>query len=212
MEYELSACARKVSWSQKARKRPVLPRTRRMSATPRCIRPKNGNQWYFGMKIHVGADVNSGAVHSIAVIAANTADIQNLPKPLRGHDQLFFADAGSFGDEYKKGSRHLELALVRQRQAQARQKSVEPSTQGFASSRHSEHVLNIFFGSSNARSAFVRPVTEDWRKKPLRLNVLVELAILYLLKQQLMASLDRNPCVAHRGRQTNREKWQKLLS
>ena len=70
---------------------------------------KKGNQWYFGMKIHVGADVNSGAAHSVTVTAANIADIQELPKLLRDDDQVIFADAGYTSDDYKKGSRHLGL-------------------------------------------------------------------------------------------------------
>ena len=38
---------------------------------PEMHQTRKGNQWHFGMKIHVGADVNSGAVHSVAVTAAN---------------------------------------------------------------------------------------------------------------------------------------------
>ena len=40
---------------------------------------RKGNQWYFGMKIHVGADVGSGAVHSVTVTAAYTADMEEMP-------------------------------------------------------------------------------------------------------------------------------------
>lgn len=64
---------------------------------------KKGNPWYFGMKIPVGADVNSGAVHRVTITAANTADIAELPKRLREDDQAIFGDAGYTSDEYKKG-------------------------------------------------------------------------------------------------------------
>ena len=33
---------------------------------PEMHQTKKGNQWYFGMKIHIGADVDSGAVHSVS--------------------------------------------------------------------------------------------------------------------------------------------------
>lgn len=79
---------------------------------------KKGNQWYFGMKILVGTDINSGAVHSVTITAANTADIQELPKLLRSHDQVIFADAGYTSDEYKKRLTASGVALVRQRQTQ----------------------------------------------------------------------------------------------
>lgn len=39
---------------------------------------KKGNQWYFGMKVHVGADVNSGLVHTVSVTPANVLGISQL--------------------------------------------------------------------------------------------------------------------------------------
>src|SRR5574340_1459170 len=50
------------------------------SRDPEMHQTKKGNQWYFGMKIHVGADVDSGAAHTVTVTAANTADITEMPK------------------------------------------------------------------------------------------------------------------------------------
>ena len=32
---------------------------------------KKGNQWYFGMKAHMGVDAQTGLVHSVATTAAN---------------------------------------------------------------------------------------------------------------------------------------------
>ena len=32
---------------------------------------KKGNQWHFGMKLHIGADAETGIVHSVATTAAN---------------------------------------------------------------------------------------------------------------------------------------------
>ena len=64
------------------------------SRDPEMHQTKKGNQWYFGMKIHVGADVDSGVAHTVTVTAANTADITELPKLLREDDQVIFGDAG----------------------------------------------------------------------------------------------------------------------
>lgn len=66
---------------------------------------RKGNQWYFGMKIHVGADVNSGTAHTVTVTAANEADISQLPALLRESDEVIFGDAGYTSDSYKRGSR-----------------------------------------------------------------------------------------------------------
>jgi len=67
---------------------------------------KNGDQWYLGMKIHICADVNSGAVHTVTTTAANVADITELPKLLRKTDRVIFADASCTSDEYRRGARH----------------------------------------------------------------------------------------------------------
>jgi IS5 family transposase len=76
---------------------------------PEMHQTKKGNQWYFGMKIHIGADVDSGAVHSVSVTAANRADISELPNLLRENDQVVFGDAGYASDEYKRGARALGM-------------------------------------------------------------------------------------------------------
>ena len=54
---------------------------------------RKNNQYYFGMKIHVGTDVNSNAIHSATITPAN---ITELPKLLRERDRVVFADAGGY--------------------------------------------------------------------------------------------------------------------
>jgi hypothetical protein len=51
---------------------------------PEMHQTKKGNQWYFGMKVHVGADVNSGLVHTVSVTPANVSDIRNWSTLKRG--------------------------------------------------------------------------------------------------------------------------------
>jgi IS5 family transposase len=45
---------------------------------------KKGNQRYFGMKAHVGADAESGLVHTVTTTAANVADITETAALLHG--------------------------------------------------------------------------------------------------------------------------------
>jgi IS5 family transposase len=72
---------------------------------PEMRQTKKGNQWYFGMKIHVGADVQSGLVHTVGVTAANTADISALPHLLREEDRAVFGDKGYVNNQYKRDAR-----------------------------------------------------------------------------------------------------------
>ena len=57
--------------------------------------------------MHIGADINSGAVHTVEITAANEADINVIPKLLRAEDEVIFGDAGYASDEYKRGSRQF---------------------------------------------------------------------------------------------------------
>ncbi len=36
---------------------------------------RKGNQWYFGMKAHIGVDAQSGLAHTLATTAANGSDV-----------------------------------------------------------------------------------------------------------------------------------------
>jgi IS5 family transposase len=58
---------------------------------------KKGNQWYFGMKAHIGVDVASGVVHTVTGTAANVADINQIAALLHGQEEAVFADAGYTG-------------------------------------------------------------------------------------------------------------------
>jgi IS5 family transposase len=62
-----------------------------------------GNQWYFGMKAHIGVDAESGLVHTVTTTPANVADVVAVGKLLHGKEKAIFADAGYTGAEKRKG-------------------------------------------------------------------------------------------------------------
>jgi len=47
---------------------------------PEMRQTKKGNQWYFGMKAHIGVDAHSGLVHSVAGTAANVNDARRMKR------------------------------------------------------------------------------------------------------------------------------------
>jgi len=73
-----------------------------------CSNRKSG-QYHFGMKAHIGTDINSNVVHSATVTPANESDIGQLPQLLRQDDELIMGDAGYVSQAYKRGSRRLGL-------------------------------------------------------------------------------------------------------
>jgi len=66
---------------------------------PEMHQTKKGNQWYFGMKAHIGADRDSKLVHTVVVTAANVADITKTAELLHGQEKQVHADAGYIGVE-----------------------------------------------------------------------------------------------------------------
>jgi IS5 family transposase len=66
---------------------------------PEMHQTKKGNQWYFGMKAHIGADRDSKLVHTVVVTAANVADITKTAELLHGAEKQVHADAGYTGVE-----------------------------------------------------------------------------------------------------------------
>ena len=58
---------------------------------------KKGNQWYFGMKAHIGVDSKETVVHSVIASAASVADSQMLPDLLHGDERKVWGDAGYQG-------------------------------------------------------------------------------------------------------------------
>ena len=90
---------------------------------PDMHQTKKGNQWYFGMKAHVGVDSKSKLIHSIVVTPANTHDSQVLEDLLHGDETRVWGDSAYAGQKatlqahapaakdftQKKGSRNRQL-------------------------------------------------------------------------------------------------------
>ena len=64
---------------------------------PEMHQTKKGNQWYFGMKAHIGVDAHSGLVHSVVGTAAHVNDVTQAGALLHGHEEVAFGDAGYQG-------------------------------------------------------------------------------------------------------------------
>jgi IS5 family transposase len=61
------------------------------SRDPEMKQTRKGKNWYFGMKLHIGAD-KRGIVHTVRATAANVADITELPELLHGQERELFGD------------------------------------------------------------------------------------------------------------------------
>ena len=64
---------------------------------PDMHQSKKGNQWYFGMKAHIGVDAESGLVHTVRGTSGNVNDVVEANALLHGDETEVFADAGYQG-------------------------------------------------------------------------------------------------------------------
>lgn len=61
---------------------------------PEMHQTRKGNQWYFGIKAHIGVDSDSGLIHSVETTAANVHDLMPAADLLHGEETVDYADDG----------------------------------------------------------------------------------------------------------------------
>ena len=125
---------------------------------PEMHQTKKGNQWYFGMKGHIGVDSQSKLIHSVAATPANVHDSRMLPDLLHGNETRVWVDsaytgqteairkAAPYAQDFtnKKGHRHQPLTA--EQRAKNRTKSKVR-----AKGEHPLLVLKCIFGFRKVR-------------------------------------------------------------
>ena len=76
---------------------PSSTQNRERARDPEMHQTKKGNQWYFGMKLHIGADRDTGLVHSFTTTPANVSDVSETYRLLHGEEAEVYGDAGYRG-------------------------------------------------------------------------------------------------------------------
>ena len=97
---------------------------------PEMHSSKKGNQWYFGMKAHIGVDADSGLVHTVRATAGHVHDIVEANSLLHGQESVVFADAGYQGIEKRPDAKPEVLWHVAMRPG--KRKALDKSNAGDA--------------------------------------------------------------------------------
>lgn len=71
------------------------------SRDPEMRQTKKGNNWHFGMKVHVGTD-KRGLVHTLTTTHAAAADISQMANLLHGDEGEIFGDQAYWKEELRK--------------------------------------------------------------------------------------------------------------
>jgi len=163
---------------------------------PEMHQTKKGNQWYFGLKAHIGVDRESGLVHTVITTSANVSDISQTPALLHGQEEEVWLDAGYVGVE-KRADMQETLAANGQEvrwHIAKRRKSIEKLAEGWQKSlaqayeklkaqvrayvEHPFHVIKNIFKYKKTRY-------KGLAKNDAQLNMLFALSNLYMVRGQL---------------------------
>jgi IS5 family transposase len=153
---------------------------------PEMHQTKKGNQWYFGMKGHIGVDSQSKLIHSVAATAANVHDSQLIGDLLQGDETRVWGDSAyaSQGDAIRehapnakdftnqKGSRNRPLSD----EEKARNKT---KSKVRAKVEHPFLILKRVFGFTKVRY-------RGLEKNATRLFVACGLVNLYMVRRRLL--------------------------
>ena len=153
---------------------------------PEMHQTKKGNQWYFGMKAHIGVDSKETIIHSVSATAANVHDSQTIPDLLHGDETRVWGDSAYQGKReailkaapqaqdftHRRGSR--ASALSDEEVAKNRTKS-----RVRAQVEHPFRILKCVFG-------FRKVCYRGMAKNLIRLQVTFALVNLYMKRRTLI--------------------------
>jgi IS5 family transposase len=155
---------------------------------PEMHQTRKGNQWYFGMKAHIGADSQTKLIHSVAATAANVHDSQLLGDLLHGDETRVWGDSAYAGQgEVIRENAPKAKDFTNKKGCRNRPLSDEDAAKNRTKSKvrakveHPFLVLKRIFGFNKVRY-------RGLDKNANRLFVACGLVNLYLARRQLLRS------------------------
>jgi len=153
---------------------------------PEMHQTKKGNQWYFGMKAHIGVDSRTRTIHTIAATAANVHDSKVLGQLLHGRERRVY------GDSAYRGQREVLRALAKHARDFTNRRAYrntplsdderETNRRKSAVRSYVEHAFGIIKGRFGFQKVRYRGITKNLN----RLNVLAALANIVICKKRLL--------------------------
>ena len=168
---------------------PSSTKNRDKARDPEMRQTRKGNQWYFGMKAHIGVDSSSKLIHSVAATAANVHDSRVLPDLLHGEETRIWGDAAYTGQrevireraprarDFTNRMGHRHRPLSEQERAKNRRKSKVR-----AKVEHPFLVIKRIFGFTKVRY-------RGLDKNANRLFTVCGLANLYMARRHLLRAM-----------------------
>lgn len=172
---------------------PTSTKNKDKARDPEMHSSKKGNQWYFGMKAHIGVDAESGLVHTVRGTSGHVSDIVEASALLHGKETLAFGDAGYQGVEKRADAKedvtwHIAMrpgkrrALDKDNEADARIDQAEKLKASVrAKVEHPFRVIKRQFG-------FMKTRYRGLKKNTAQLFTLFALSNLWMARGKLMGA------------------------
>ena len=155
---------------------------------PEMHQTRKGNQWYFGMKAHIGVDSKSKIIHAVVATAANVADCTVLGDLLHGGETRVWGDQAYRGQSEvikQHAPDAKDFTNKRYRQSgivdEAERARNRTKSQVRAKVEHPFAIIKLVFG-------FVKVRYRGLAKNAHRLFVTCALANLFMARRKLMAA------------------------
>lgn len=148
-----------------------------------------GNQWFFGMRCHIGVDAASGLVHSVVSTAANVHELNTAADRVHGEERVIYGDSGHIGIEKREAFKDCEAEMrIAMKPGQRRVLPDTPEGRLLdlmeAAKAHVrakvEHPFRIIKCQFGFRKVFYRGI----RKNNLKLTMLFALANLWMMRER----------------------------
>ncbi len=139
---------------------PTSTKNKARERDPEMHQTKKGNEWHFGMKMHIGTDDELGLVHSVTGTSANVHDITEAERLLHGEEERVRGDSGYRGidkrPEHRDRDTNWQISmtpskrrLLNPRSVEARQEKSKASIR--AKVEHPFRYVKQMFGYSKVR-------------------------------------------------------------
>ena len=165
---------------------PTSTKNREQKRDPEMHQTKKGNQWYFGMKAHVGVDSKTKLIHTALVTPANVGDATVLPELLHGEETRVWGDQAYRGqrDVIQECAPQAQDCTHRRYRYKDRIDEVERAKNRTKSTVRSkvEHV----FGVMKLKFGFVKVRYRGLAKNANRLFATCALVNLFLVRKRLL--------------------------
>ena len=166
---------------------PTSTKNREQKRDPEMHQTKKGNQWYFGMKAHVGVDSKTKLIHTALVTPANVGDATVLPELLYGEETRVWGDQAYRGqrDVIQECAPQAQDCTHRRYRYKDRIDEVERAKNRTKSTVRSkvEHV----FGVMKLKFGFVKVRYRGLAKNANRLFATCALVNLFLVRKRLLS-------------------------